>query len=275
MEYCDCCIKAASKAALVLIFTFLRLGVKNVYSACILWHSTLGPADLLTRFAMQELLALWAVVVIFLICRRIISCCRNCNDEYDRRRPILVSSSRNVSYIQGSCAPIKSISTVPSYNDRSGHSRPFQPSSSHNIPDTQYYAPTKSTVKTLTISKHGRNVSSTSRIPPPRAGPSSVKVLSNALLSEEGEYVTDEYLREKARRMMREEKEALNLARQARQRRDFSAAARHKQDARVRKCAMESLNKAAATAIFNQKNKVLWPILSIFQSHGTQLSLWY
>lgn len=273
MEYVSAVRFAVLKPLLVLILAFLRLGVKNVYSACMLWHTTLGPADLLTRFAMHELLALWAVVVIFLICRRIISCCRDCNDEYDRRRPILVSSSRNVSYTH---APIKSIPAIPSYNDRSGHSRPFQPSSSHNIPDTRvYYAPTKSTVKTLTIPKHGRNVSSTSRIPPPRAGPSSVKVLSNALLSEEGEYVTDEYLREKARRMMREEKEALNLARQARQRRDFCAEARHKQDARVRKCAMESLNKAAATAIFNQKNKVLCPIVSRFQTHGTQLSLWY
>ena len=67
----------------------------------------------------------------------------------------------------------------------------------------------------------------------------------------------------------REEQEARSLAKQARQRRDFSAEARHKQDARVRKLAMERLNKeAATTAIFNKKNKVLWPITTRFQSHA-------
>jgi hypothetical protein len=84
-------------------------------------------------------------------------------------------------------------------------------------------------------------------------------------LFEEGEY---EDLREKARRMKREGQEARNLAKQARKRRDFSAEARHKQDARVRECAVECLNKEAATAIFNQKNKVLWPIAPRFQSHA-------
>ena len=258
------------------------------------WRITLGPADLLTQFAMDELLACLVVVVILFVCRRIISWCRHCNDEYDRRRPILVSSSRNVSYTQGFYAPVKSTPTIPSYNGHTrpfqassshnipdtqgfyapvkstptipgynGHTRPFQASSSHNIPDTRdFYVPTKSTVKTLTISKH------VSSIPPPRAGPSSVKVQSNALLSEEGEYITHEERRQNARRMKREEQEALSLAKQARQRRDFSAEARHKQDARVRKFAMERLNKEAATAIFNQKNKVLWPIATRFQSHA-------
>ena len=224
------------------------------------WHITLGPANLLTQFAMDELLACLVVVVILFVCRRIISCCRHFNDEYDRRRPILVSSSRNVSYTQGFHAPVRSTPTIPGYN---GHSRPFQASSSHNIPDTRdFYVPTKSTVKTLTIPKH------VSSIPPPRAGPSSVKVQSSVLLSEEGEYITHEERRQNARHMKREEQEALSLAKQARQRRDFSAEARHKQDARVRKFAMEHLNKEAATAIFNQKNKVLWPIATRFQNHA-------
>jgi len=157
-----------------------------------------------------------------------------------------VSSSRNVSYTQGFYAPVKSTPTIPSYNDRRGHSRPFQASSSHNIP-------AKSTVKTLTVPEYGRIVSNTSRIPPPREGPSSITALSNVLLSEEGGY---EGLRENARRMNREMQEALNRAKQARRRRDFSAEAKHKQDARVRERAMERLNKEAATAIFDQKNKV-------------------
>jgi hypothetical protein len=183
------------------------------------------------------------------------------------RRPILVTSSRNVSYTQGFYAPVrvKSTPTIPSYNDRRGHSRPFQASSSHNIPYARdSHVPTKSTVKTPTVPEHGRNLSRTSRIPPPREGPSSLTVRSNVLLSKEGKY---EDLREKARRMKREGQEARNLAKQARKRRDSSAEleAMHKQDARVRECAMERLNKEAATAIFNQKNKVLWPIAS---SHG-------
>ncbi len=176
-------------------------------------------------------------------------------------RPILVSSSRNVSYTRRFYPPVKSTPPIPSYNDQRGHSRPFQVSSSHNIPDTRdFHVPTKSTVKTLTIPEHGRNVSSTRRIPPPREGPSSITVLSNVLLSDEGEYFTAEEpedLREKARRMKREGKEAHNLAKQARKRRDFSAEAIHKRNARARECAMERLNKEAATAIFNQKNKVL------------------
>ncbi|KAI0276596.1 hypothetical protein BGY98DRAFT_985173 [Russula aff. rugulosa BPL654] len=57
--------------------------------------------------------------------------------------------------------------------------------------------------------------------------------------------------------MKREGQEARNLAKQARKRRDFSAEAMHKQNARVRDCAVERLNKEAATAIFNQKNKNL------------------
>jgi hypothetical protein len=89
-----------------------------------------------------------------------------------RRPMILVSSSRNVSsYTRGFYAPVKSTPTIPSYNDQRGRNRPFQASSSHNIPDTRdFYVSTKSTVKTLTIPEHGRNVSSTSRIPPPRRG---------------------------------------------------------------------------------------------------------
>lgn len=261
---------------------------------------------------MHELLAylvLGLVVVLFIfhVCCRIISCCRHDNYEYDHRRPILVSSSRNVSYTQGFYAPVNSTPIIPSYNDQRGHSRPFQASSSHNIPDTKgfyapvkstptipsyngqlgqslpfqassshnipdtrdFYAPTKSTVKTLTIPQHGRKVSSTGRIPPPREGPSSITVLSKVLLSEEGENVTvEEDLRKKALRMKREGQEARNLAKQARKRRDFSAEAMHKQNARVRDCAVDRLNKEAATAIFNQKNKVSWPIASRFQSHA-------
>jgi len=68
--------------------------------------------------------------------------------------------------------------------------------------------------------------------------------------------------------MKREGQEAHNLAKQARKRRDFSAEAMHKRNARAREWAMEGLNKEAATAIFNQKNKVLWPIASRFQSHA-------
>ncbi|KAF8502090.1 hypothetical protein F5888DRAFT_1669163 [Russula emetica] len=210
---------------------------------------------------MDEILACLVVVAIFsVVCRLIISCCRQNNDEYDYGHPILVSSSRNVSYTQGFYAPVKSTPTIPSYNDQRSYSRPFQPSSSHNIPDIRNsYVPTKPTVKTLTIPEHGRNVSSsTSRIPPPREGPSSIRVLSNVLLSEEGENVpVEEDLREKARRMKREMQEALNLAKQARKRRDFRAEAKHKQAARVRECTMERLNKEAATTIFNQKNKGL------------------
>ncbi|KAN0124470.1 hypothetical protein V8E52_002119 [Russula decolorans] len=163
-----------------------------------------------------------------------------------RRPMILVSSSRNVSsYTRGFYAPVKSTPTIPSYNDQRGRNRPFQASSSHNIPDTRdFYVSTKSTVKTLTIPEHaGRNVSSTSRIPPPRAGgASSITVLSNVLLSEED-------LREKARRMKREGQEARNLAKQARKRKDSSAEAMHKRNSRARECAM--------AAIFNQKNKGL------------------
>jgi hypothetical protein len=213
---------------------------------------------------MHELLVFWVAVVILLVCHRIISSCRRHNDDgYGYTRPILVSSSRKVSYTQGFYAPVKSAPTIPSYNDQRGHSRPLQASSSHNIPDTRdFYAPTKSTVKTLTVPEHGCNLSRTSRIPPPREGPSSITVLSKVLLSEEGEYVTveePEGRREKARRMKREGEKALKLAKQARKRRDFSAEAVHKRDARVRECAMERLNNEAATAIFNQKNKVLWP----------------
>jgi hypothetical protein len=204
-----------------------------------------------------ELLACLVVVVIFLVCRRIISCCRHNNNEYGHG-PILVSSSRNISYTQGFYAPVKSTPIIPSYNVQRGQSHPFQASPSHNIPDTRNsYVPTKSTVKTLTVPQYGRNVSSTRRIPPPREGPSSIRILSNVLLSEEGENATvGEDLREKARRMLRSVQEARNLAKQARKRRNFSAEARHKQDARVRECAMERLNKEAATTIFNQKNKV-------------------
>jgi hypothetical protein len=68
--------------------------------------------------------------------------------------------------------------------------------------------------------------------------------------------------------MKREGQEARNLAKQACKRRDFRAEAMHKRNARARDCAMERLNKEAATAIFNQKNKVLWPIASRFQSHA-------
>jgi hypothetical protein len=122
---------------------------------------------------------------------------------------------------------------------------------------------------TLTIPKHGRNVSSASRIPPPREGPSSITVLFNVLLSDEGKYVTaEEDLREKVRRMKRKGQEARNLAKQVRKRRDFSAGAMHIQNARARECATEHLNKEVATTIFNQKNKVLWPIALRFQSHA-------
>ncbi|KAN0105498.1 hypothetical protein V8E52_010978 [Russula decolorans] len=70
---------------------------------------------------------------------------------------------------------------------------------------------------TLTIPKHGRNVSGASRIPPPREGPSSITVLFNVLLSDEGKYVTaKEDLREKVRRMKRKGQEARNLAKQGR-----------------------------------------------------------
>jgi hypothetical protein len=220
---------------------------------------------------MYEHLALWVVVAIFLVCHRIVSCCkRRNNDGYGYRHPILASSSRNVSYTRGFHAPVKSAPIIPSYNDQCGHSRPLQASPSHNIPDTRgFYVPTKATVKTLTIPERGRNVPSTSRIPPPREGPSSITVLSKVLLSEEGQYVTveePEGRREKARRMKREGEKARKLAKQARKRRDFSAEAVHKRDARVHECVMERLNNEAATAIFNQKNKVLWPIASRLQS---------
>ena len=91
---------------------------------------------------------------------------------------------------------------------------------------------------------------------------SSLLNLPNGVFSEEYDIVegtfTAEDLREKARRMKREEMEARQRAKRARKKREYSAEAVHKQDALARKRRVELLNKQAAKAIFDTKNKVQW-----------------
>ena len=214
----------------------------------------------------RALACLAIIMATFLVCRRIISYRRHINDEFGHRRPILVSSSQNVSYTRGFYTPVKSTPILPSYNDQRRHSR----SSSVKISDTRdFHVLTKSTVKTLKIPEHCRNVSNASCVPPPRKEPSTIKVLPKVLLSKEGaNVIVEEDLGEKALRMKRGGQKARKPAKQARKRRNFNAKVKHKRNTRVRKCAMEGLDKKPATAIFNKKNKVSWPIASRFQRHA-------
>jgi hypothetical protein len=94
--------------------------------------------------------------------------------------------------------------------------------------------------------------------------------LPNGVFSEDDDIVrgasTAEDLRENARRLKREEKEAYKKAKRACKRREYSAEAAHKQEALARKCAAEFLNKKAAKIIFSMKNKVQRPVIS--RCHG-------
>ena len=85
--------------------------------------------------------------------------------------------------------------------------------------------------------------------------------LPNGVFSEDADIVkgtfTAEDLREKARRMKREELEARQRAKRARKMREYSAEAIHKQDALALKRGVDLLNKQAAKAIFNMKNEVI------------------
>ena len=109
----------------------------------------------------------------------------------------------------------------------------------------------KSTVKT----EHSRNLSRSRISPPPDAEQSSIKELSN-LLSDDGRDITAEDLRKTAQGLQRERHEALKQANQARQKGDYNAAARYKQDVQKCKSGIEFLNKVAADVIFTKKNKV-------------------
>ena len=146
--------------------------------------------------------------------------------------------------------------------DEEGPSRTHRASSSRNAhaPYTRgsnARTKKKSTVKTTTVLEHGRDLSRSNRIsPPPHAEQSSVKALSNLLLSDEGTNITAEDLRKIARGLQREKHEALKQANHARKRGDYDAAARYKQDVQGCESGVEFLNKVAADVIFTKKNKV-------------------
>lgn len=157
--------------------------------------------------------------------------------------------------------------------DVRGHSRPYRASSSRraHAPYTRgsNSRTKKSTVKTPTILEHDRDISRLNRISPsPDAEHSSVKALSNLLLSDEGKNITAEDLRKTAQGLQRERHEALKLANQARQRGDYSAAARYKQDVQKCKSGVDFLNKVAADVIFTKKNKVSRATFSQGQGRG-------
>ncbi|KAH9993999.1 hypothetical protein BJV77DRAFT_961647 [Russula vinacea] len=88
---------------------------------------------------------------------------------------------------------------------------------------------------------------------------SSLVNLPNVVLLDDDDTVkgtfTAEDLRERARRMKREEQEAQKRAKRAHKKREYNAEALHKRDALVRRRAMEDLNKEAAKAFFNKNNK--------------------
>ncbi len=174
---------------------------------------------------MQELVAYLAAAVVFLIFCCILSCCIPEGDR-GHNRPQRASSSdkAHAPYTRGSNVRTK-----------------------------------KSTVKTPgpTIPEHSRNLSRLNRIsPPPHAEQSSVKALSNILLSDEGKNITAEDIRKIARGLQRERQEGLRRANQARKRGDYDAEARYKQDIQECKRGVEFMNKVAAEVIFTKKNKV-------------------
>jgi hypothetical protein len=74
--------------------------------------------------------------------------------------------------------------------------------------------------------------------------------------------------------MKREGQEARNLAKQARKRRDFSAEAMHKRNARARECAMERLNKEAATPSLIRRTRYCGQSHRDSKAMRTKLSLW-
>ena len=179
---------------------------------------------------MQAFVACLAAAVVFFICC-IVSCLSPDEDVRRHSRPHRASSSRkaHTPYPRGSNARTK-----------------------------------KSAVKTPAILEHGRaDLSRLNRISPPQdAEQSSVKGLSNLLLSDEGKSVTAEDLRKVAQGLQRERHEALKLANHARKRGDYDAAARYKQDVQKCKNGVEFLNKVAADVIFTKKNKVSRATLS-------------
>jgi hypothetical protein len=175
---------------------------------------------------MQAFVACLAAAVFFICC--IVSCFSPDKDVRSRRRPYRASSSRNAAYTRGSNARTK-----------------------------------KSTDRTPTILEHSRGLSRLNRIsPPPDTEQSSVKALSNLLLSDEGKNITTEDLRKVAQGLQRERHEAMKLAYQARKRGDYDAAARNDQDVQKCKSGVEFLNKVAADVIFTKKNKVSRTTLS-------------
>ena len=93
---------------------------------------------------------------------------------------------------------------------------------------------------------------------------SSLVNLPNVVLLDDDDVVkgtfTAEDLRERARRMKREEQEAQKRAKRAHKKREYNAEALHKRDALVRRRAMEDSNKEAAKAFFSKNNKVRRPI---------------
>jgi len=179
---------------------------------------------------MQTFVACLAVAAVLFICC-VVSCFSPDEDiRGHRRRPYRASSSRNAPapYTRGSNARTK-----------------------------------KSTGKTRTILEHSRDLSRLNRIsPPPHAEQSSVKALSNLLLSDEGKEITAEDLRKVAQGLQREKHEALKLANHAGKRGDYNATARYKQDVQKCESEVEFLNKVAADVIFTKKNKVSRATLS-------------
>jgi len=145
--------------------------------------------------------------------------------------------------------------------DVRSHSRHNRASSSRNAHapysrGTNARTTKKSTAKTHTILEHNRDLSRLNRIsPPPDAEQSSIKALSNLLLSDEGKNITAENLRETAQGLQRERHEAIKLANLARKRGAYNAAARYNQDVQKCKSGVEFLNKVAADVIFTKKNK--------------------
>jgi hypothetical protein len=159
------------------------------------------------------------------------------------------------------------VSCLSPDEDIRGHSRRYRASSSRNAHASYTRGSSartkKSAVKAPAILEQSRNLSRLNRIsPPPHAEQSSVKALSNRLLSDEGKDITAEDLRKVAQGLQRERHEALKLANHARKRGDYDAAARYKQDVQKCKSGVEFLNKVAADVIFTKKNKVSRATLS-------------
>jgi uncharacterized protein DUF1771 len=169
---------------------------------------------------MQTFIAcLAAVLVVFLLCRCILSRCAPY--EYDR-----------------------------------GHSRPYRARNAH-APNTRgsNARTKKSTVKVLSIPDHIRNLSHSNHISPHVEWP-HVTTLCHILASEKGKDVTPEDVRKMARDVQHEREEALKCANRARRRGDYDAAVGYIRDIKEYTSEMEVLNKYAANAIFIAKNKV-------------------